>query len=80
MIYNTYKNIIYKYIKMEVEQQIEIISNDLEKKYGIEVSNKYKSIAYEIYNDEKYREKMKILIDIQYMTLKNDKNRYVDLH
>ena len=65
---------------MEVEQQIEIISNDLEKKYGIDISNKYKSITYEIYNDEKYREKMKILIDIQYMTLKNDKNKYVDLH
>ena len=57
---------------MEVEQQIEIISNDLEYNYGAEVGEKYKSIVYEIHNDEKYKNKIEELINIQEMTLNDD--------
>jgi len=60
---------------MEVEQQIEIISNDLEYNYGIEIGEKYKSIVSlrsEIHNDEKYKDKIEELINIQEMTLNED--------
>ena len=60
---------------MEVEQRIEIISNDLENNYGVEIGNRYKSIVYKLHNDIKYKEDkedIEELINIQEMTLNED--------